>query len=155
MISLEPAGEVWKTDVHRRDRRPYQHVQGTHAVANQAVTSRMGAASGSDERQMPERRDNGWRRERARRTQALLGKALDVDPEYAEALGTLTDSINTGTIQGWQEAGLVESMRLPSSPTARWLRGLTTAPAWPARPTPTASCHTGSTSRSNWQIGRS
>jgi TolB-like protein len=39
-----------------------------------------------------------------KRTQVLLAKALEVDPEYAEALGTLTDSVNTRTIQGWHES---------------------------------------------------
>ena len=50
-----------------------------------------------------------------KRTQVLLGKALDVDPEYAEALGTLTDSVNARTIQGWHESwsrGLDEAFRL-------------------------------------------
>jgi TolB-like protein len=50
-----------------------------------------------------------------KRTQVLLGKALDVDPEYAEALGTLTDSVNSLTIQGWQESwsrGVDEAIRL-------------------------------------------
>jgi adenylate cyclase len=50
-----------------------------------------------------------------KRTQVLLGKALDVDPEYAEALGTLTDSVNTLTIQGWHESwsrGVDEAFRL-------------------------------------------
>ena len=37
-----------------------------------------------------------------RRTQALLGKAIELDPEYAETLGTLTDSVAIGTLQGWQ-----------------------------------------------------
>lgn len=49
------------------------------------------------------------------RTQALLGQALEVDPEYAEALGTLTDSVNTRTIQGWHESwscGVDEAIRL-------------------------------------------
>ncbi len=49
------------------------------------------------------------------RAQALLGKALDVDAEYAEALGTLTDSVNTRTIQGWHASwtqGVDEAMRL-------------------------------------------
>jgi TolB-like protein len=32
-----------------------------------------------------------------RRTQVVLGKAIDVDPEYAEALGTLPDSVASGT----------------------------------------------------------
>jgi adenylate cyclase len=36
------------------------------------------------------------------RTQDLLGKALTGDPEYAEALGTLTDSVAVGTLQGFQ-----------------------------------------------------
>ena len=50
-----------------------------------------------------------------KRTQVLLGKALDVDPEYAEALGTLTDSVNTRAIQGWHESwsrGVDEASRL-------------------------------------------
>ena len=50
-----------------------------------------------------------------KRTQVLLGKALDVDPEYAEALGTLTDSVNSRTIQGWHESwsrGVDEAFRL-------------------------------------------
>ena len=50
-----------------------------------------------------------------KRTQVLLGKALDMDPEYAEALGTLTDSVNTRTIQGWHESwsrGVDEAFRL-------------------------------------------
>jgi len=50
-----------------------------------------------------------------KRTQVLLGKAIDVDPEYAEALGTLTDSVNTRTIQGWHESwsrGVDEASRL-------------------------------------------
>jgi TolB-like protein len=38
------------------------------------------------------------------RTQVLLDQALELDPEYAEALGTLTDSVNTRTIQGWHES---------------------------------------------------
>jgi TolB-like protein/predicted Zn-dependent protease len=38
------------------------------------------------------------------RTQALLGKALDADHEYAEALGLLTDSVCTRTMQGWHES---------------------------------------------------
>jgi TolB-like protein/DNA-binding SARP family transcriptional activator len=50
-----------------------------------------------------------------KRTQALLGKAIDADPEYAEALGTLNDSVNTRTIQGWHESwsrGVDEASRL-------------------------------------------
>jgi TolB-like protein len=50
-----------------------------------------------------------------RRTQDLLGKALEVDPEYAEALGTLTDSVAVGTLQGFQESwarGVDEACRL-------------------------------------------
>jgi TolB-like protein len=50
-----------------------------------------------------------------RRTQLLLAKALEADPEYAEALGTLTDSVNTRTIQGWHESwsrGVDEASRL-------------------------------------------
>lgn len=39
-----------------------------------------------------------------RRTQDLLGQVLEGDPEYAEALGTLTDSVAGGTLQGWQES---------------------------------------------------
>jgi TolB-like protein/two-component SAPR family response regulator len=50
-----------------------------------------------------------------RRTQALLGRALEADPEYAEVLGTLTDSVTTGTLQGFQESwtsGVEEAWRL-------------------------------------------
>ena len=50
-----------------------------------------------------------------KRTQELLGKAIDLDPEYAEALGTLTDSVNTRTMQGWHESrsrGVDEASRL-------------------------------------------
>ena len=36
------------------------------------------------------------------RTQALLRSAIEIDPEYPEALGTLADSVATGTLQGWQ-----------------------------------------------------
>jgi adenylate cyclase len=49
------------------------------------------------------------------RTQLLLGEAIEMDPEYAEALGTLTDSVNTRTIQGWHESwsrGVDEASRL-------------------------------------------
>ncbi len=49
------------------------------------------------------------------RTQVLLSQALDADPEYAEALGTLTDSVANRTIQGWHESwtrGVDESCRL-------------------------------------------
>ena len=41
--------------------------------------------------------------------------ALEADPGYAEALGTLTDSVNTRTIQGWHESwsrGVDEATRL-------------------------------------------
>jgi TolB-like protein/predicted Zn-dependent protease len=50
-----------------------------------------------------------------RRAQVLLGKALEADPTYAEVLGTLTDSVNSGTMQGWQESwtrGLEEACQL-------------------------------------------
>ena len=50
-----------------------------------------------------------------KRTQVLLGEALDEDPEYAEVLGTLTDSVATGTLQGFQESwtrGSDEACRL-------------------------------------------
>jgi adenylate cyclase len=39
-----------------------------------------------------------------KRTHVLLGKAIEADPEYAEALGTLTDSVNFFTLQGWHES---------------------------------------------------
>ena len=39
-----------------------------------------------------------------RRTQVLLGKAIERDPGYAEVLGTLTNSVANGTLQGWQES---------------------------------------------------
>jgi adenylate cyclase len=51
------------------------------------------------------------------RTQELLGKALEADPAYAEALGTLTDTVNTRTMQGWHESrsrGVDEASRLAS-----------------------------------------
>jgi TolB-like protein/DNA-binding SARP family transcriptional activator len=50
-----------------------------------------------------------------KRTQELLGKALEVDPEYAEALGLLTDSVCTRIMQGWHESwsrGVDEASRL-------------------------------------------
>jgi TolB-like protein/DNA-binding SARP family transcriptional activator len=50
-----------------------------------------------------------------KRTQDLLGKALEVDPEYAEALGLLTDSVCSRTMQGWHESrsrGVDEASRL-------------------------------------------
>jgi TolB-like protein len=50
-----------------------------------------------------------------KRTQALLGNAIEADPDYAEALGTLTDSVATGTLQGWQGSwtrGWKEACRL-------------------------------------------
>ena len=39
-----------------------------------------------------------------RRTQVLLSKALEGDPEYAEAIGTLTDSVAVRTLLGWHES---------------------------------------------------
>jgi adenylate cyclase len=56
-----------------------------------------------------------------KRAQALLGMALDVDPEYTEALGTLTDSVSTRTIQGWHESwnrGVDEACRLAARAAA-------------------------------------
>ena len=50
-----------------------------------------------------------------KRAQVLLGKALGGDPAYAEVLGTLTDSVAGGTLQGWQESwtsGVDEACRL-------------------------------------------
>jgi tetratricopeptide (TPR) repeat protein len=50
-----------------------------------------------------------------KRTQVLLSQALEVDPEYAEALGTLTDSVTNRTMQGWHESwpqGVDEASRL-------------------------------------------
>jgi adenylate cyclase len=47
----------------------------------------------------------------------LLNRALEVDPVYAEVLGTLTDSVTTGTLQGFQESwarGIEEASRLAS-----------------------------------------
>jgi TolB-like protein/DNA-binding SARP family transcriptional activator len=38
------------------------------------------------------------------RAEILLGKAIEVDPEYAEALGTLTDTVSVRTLQGWHES---------------------------------------------------
>jgi len=37
-----------------------------------------------------------------KRTQALLSEALESDSEYAEVLGTLTDTVTGATLQGWQ-----------------------------------------------------
>ena len=45
----------------------------------------------------------------------LLGQALEQDPEYAEALGTLTDCVAVRTLHGWHESwagGVDESCRL-------------------------------------------
>jgi TolB-like protein len=56
-----------------------------------------------------------------KRTQVLLSQALDADPEYAEALGTLTDSVALGTLQGWQESwsrGVDDASRLAGSALA-------------------------------------
>ena len=50
-----------------------------------------------------------------KRTQDLLRKALAADPEYAEALGTLTHSVCVRTMQGWHESwsrGVDEASRL-------------------------------------------
>ena len=47
---------------------------------------------------------HGQTKETYERAQALLREALEADPEYAEALGTLTDSIAVGTLQGWYES---------------------------------------------------
>jgi adenylate cyclase len=50
-----------------------------------------------------------------KRTQELLVQALEVDPEYAEALGILTESVCTRTMQGWHESwsrGVDEAFRL-------------------------------------------
>jgi len=50
-----------------------------------------------------------------KRVGVLLGKALEVDPEYAEVLGILTDSVVTRTVQGWHESwsrGVDEACRL-------------------------------------------
>jgi TolB-like protein len=38
------------------------------------------------------------------RAEVLLGKAVQVDPEYAEALGILTDSTANRAVQGWHES---------------------------------------------------
>jgi adenylate cyclase len=45
----------------------------------------------------------GQTQETYQRAQMLLRKAVDADPEYAEALGTLADSIAVCTLQGWYE----------------------------------------------------
>lgn len=50
-----------------------------------------------------------------RNAQAWLGKSINVDPLYAEAIGTLTDSVAVGTLMGWQESrarGMDESEAL-------------------------------------------
>jgi TolB-like protein/DNA-binding SARP family transcriptional activator len=57
----------------------------------------------------------GQTQDEYRRTAALLGDAIGADPEYAEALGTLTDSVTTRTLQGWHESwtsGVEEACRL-------------------------------------------
>ena len=62
-----------------------------------------------------------YKRQEYRRTQVLLGKALEVDPAYAEVLGTLADSVATGTLQGWQESwsrGVDNASRLADSALA-------------------------------------
>ena len=88
-------------------------------------------------------------------TQVLLGQALDMDPEYAEALGTLTDSVNTRTIQGWHEtwsSGAEEALRIADRALASdW----STAPASRAPRSATAYCRTGSRKRLSWRIGHS
>ena len=57
-----------------------------------------------------------------KRTQALLSKAIDVDPEHAEALGTLIDSVDTRTPLGRRESWTRGVNRPPT--LMRW-----TAPA--------------------------
>src|SRR5215470_9212572 len=50
-----------------------------------------------------------------RRAEAQLENALGADPEYAEVLGTLTDSVANRTLQGWHESfalGKDEACRL-------------------------------------------
>jgi adenylate cyclase len=47
-----------------------------------------------------------------KRAEALLCQAIELDPDYAEALGTLTDCITTRTMNGWHESvagGAVEA----------------------------------------------
>jgi len=46
----------------------------------------------------------GQTQEDYKRTQVLLRKAIEVDPEYAEALGILADCITSCTLQGWYES---------------------------------------------------
>jgi adenylate cyclase len=58
---------------------------------------------------------HGQTRETYARAQALLREAIEVDPEYAEALGTLADSMAIGTLQGWHESwsrGVSESCEM-------------------------------------------
>jgi len=53
-----------------------------------------------------------------------LSEAVEADPEYSEALGTLTDSVAARTIQGWHESwtlGVEEASQLAS-------RGLAAGP---------------------------
>jgi adenylate cyclase len=55
------------------------------------------------------------------RAQALLGKAIAADPGYAEALGTLTDSVAVSSLMGWQRSpagGLEASRTLARRPLA-------------------------------------
>ena len=40
----------------------------------------------------------------AKRAEVLLHQAIELDPEYPEALGTLTDSITNRALNGWHES---------------------------------------------------
>ena len=77
--------------------------------------------------------------ESAKRAEALLRKAVELDPGYPDALGMLADIIATRTVNGWHE-------NLCAAWRSRWrcravrsMPGLKTARAWPARPPPTCS----------------
>ena len=86
--------------------------------------------------------------ESAKRAEALLRKAVELDPGYPEALGMLADIIATRTVNGWHEnlmRGLEESLEMARRALAA---GPRTAPASPARLPPT--CSSGAASRRAW-----
>ena len=58
---------------------------------------------------------HGQTEESARRADALLRKAVELDPGYPDALGLLADTIATVTVNGWHEnllRGLEESLEM-------------------------------------------
>jgi adenylate cyclase len=64
---------------------------------------------------------HGQTRETYERAQALLREAVEVDPEYAEALGTLADSMAGSTLLGWYESwsrGVIDSCEMAARAVA-------------------------------------